>query len=45
VLGAATIYVGFVEEDSSGYPDCREVFLEAFQLAANFGTRPTPGSG
>lgn len=41
VLGASAIYVGFVEEDSSGYPDCREVFLEAFQLAANLGTRPT----
>ena len=40
VLGAASIYVGFVEEDSSGYPDCREVFLEAFELAANLGTRP-----
>jgi 7-cyano-7-deazaguanine synthase len=40
VLGASDIYVGFVEEDSSGYPDCREVFLEAFQLAANLGTRP-----
>ena len=40
VLGAAAIYVGFVEEDSSGYPDCREVFLEAFELAANLGTRP-----
>ena len=40
VLGAAAIYVGFVEEDSSGYPDCREVFLEAFELASNLGTRP-----
>jgi 7-cyano-7-deazaguanine synthase len=40
VLGAGAIYVGFVEEDSSGYPDCREVFLEAFELAANLGTRP-----
>ncbi|MDR3669398.1 MAG: 7-cyano-7-deazaguanine synthase QueC [Holophaga sp.] len=40
VLGATAIYVGFVEEDSSGYPDCREVFLEAFERAANLGTRP-----
>ena len=40
VLGAPAIYVGFVEEDSSGYPDCREVFLEAFERAANLGTRP-----
>jgi 7-cyano-7-deazaguanine synthase len=40
VLGASAIYVGFVEEDSSGYPDCREVFLEAFERAANLGTRP-----
>jgi len=40
VLGAPAIYVGFVEEDSSGYPDCREVFLRAFELAANLGTRP-----
>jgi 7-cyano-7-deazaguanine synthase len=40
VLGAPAIYVGFVEEDSSGYPDCREAFLEAFQVAANLGTRP-----
>ncbi len=40
VLGAPAIYVGFVEEDSSGYPDCRELFLDAFQLAANLGTRP-----
>ena len=40
VLGAPAIYVGFVEEDSSGYPDCREVFLRAFEAAANLGTRP-----
>lgn len=40
VLGAGRIYVGFVEEDSSGYPDCREVFLEAFERAANLGTKP-----
>ena len=40
VLGASAIHVGFVEEDSSGYPDCRQVFLEAFERAANLGTRP-----
>jgi len=39
VLGASAIHVGFVEEDSSGYPDCREVFLKAFELAAALGTR------
>jgi 7-cyano-7-deazaguanine synthase len=40
VLGAAHIFVGFVEEDSSGYPDCREAFLRAFEAAANLGTKP-----
>jgi len=40
VLGASHIYVGFVEEDSSGYPDCREAFLKAFEQAANLGTKP-----
>jgi len=40
VLRARAIYVGFVEEDSSGYPDCRDVFLRAFETAANLGTKP-----
>ena len=40
VIGSQRIYVGFVEEDSSGYPDCREVFLQAFERAANLGTKP-----
>ncbi len=40
VLGAAAIFVGFVEEDSSGYPDCRESFLQSFEQTANLGTRP-----
>ncbi len=40
VLGAPHIFVGFVEEDSSGYPDCREVFLKSFEEAANLGTKP-----
>lgn len=40
VMGAKRIYVGFVEEDSSGYPDCREVFLQSFERTANLGTKP-----
>ena len=40
VLGARAIFVGFVEEDSSGYPDCREAFLKSFEQTANLGTRP-----
>src|SRR6185369_1509668 len=31
VIGANSIYIGAVAEDSSGYPDCRPVFYEAFQ--------------
>lgn len=40
VLGAGHLFVGFVEEDSSGYPDCREAFLRSFEQTANLGTRP-----
>lgn len=40
VMGAKWIYVGFVEEDSSGYPDCREAFLRSFEQTAHLGTRP-----
>jgi len=39
VLGAAAVVVGVVEEDSSGYPDCRKDFLTAFEHAAALGTR------
>ncbi len=31
VIHADAIYIGAVEEDSSGYPDCREVFFQAFE--------------
>jgi len=37
---AETIVIGVVEEDSSGYPDCREGFISTFQQALNLGTRP-----
>lgn len=40
VIGAKFIYIGAVEEDSSGYPDCRPEFFEAFQRMARAGTKP-----
>lgn len=40
VIKANKIYIGAVEEDSSGYPDCREEFFRAFQMAINKGTKP-----
>ena len=40
VLGATKIFIGAVEEDSSGYPDCREVFYQAFNKVIEMGTKP-----
>ncbi len=40
VIGAEKIYIGAVEEDSSGYPDCRKVFFDAFEKALQLGTKP-----
>jgi 7-cyano-7-deazaguanine synthase len=40
VLGAESIFMGAVFEDSSGYPDCRPAFFEAFENAINLGTKP-----
>ena len=40
VIGAQRIYIGAVAEDSSGYPDCRPEFYEAFQRAIDVGTNP-----
>jgi 7-cyano-7-deazaguanine synthase len=39
VLGAERIYIGAVEQDSSGYPDCRPEFYRAFNQAIRAGTR------
>lgn len=39
VLGARTIFVGAVEQDSSGYPDCRPAYYQAFQQLIRTGTR------
>jgi 7-cyano-7-deazaguanine synthase len=40
VIGARFIYIGAVAEDSSGYPDCRPEFYDAFQQAIRAGTKP-----
>ena len=40
VLGATAIYVGAVDEDSSGYPDCRRSFFDAFENTIDTGTQP-----
>ncbi len=40
VLAAKAVFVGAVFEDSSGYPDCRPDFFEAFQKIVDFGTKP-----
>ncbi len=40
VIGASRIYIGAVAEDSSGYPDCRPEFYDAFQRVINVGTKP-----
>jgi len=37
--GAQVISIGVVEEDSSGYPDCRETYIKAMQNAINLGTQ------
>jgi 7-cyano-7-deazaguanine synthase len=39
VLGAECIYIGAVQQDSSGYPDCRPEFYRAFNEAVRAGTR------
>lgn len=40
VIGANSIYIGAVAEDSSGYPDSRPEFYAAFQALTNTGTKP-----
>lgn len=39
VLGATKVYIGAVEQDSSGYPDCRPAYYQAFNELVRQGTR------
>lgn len=39
VLGATTVFIGAVEQDSSGYPDCRPAYYDAFNKLVREGTK------
>ncbi|MGH9540201.1 MAG: 7-cyano-7-deazaguanine synthase QueC [Terriglobales bacterium] len=39
VLGAGSVYIGAVEQDSSGYPDCRPAYYQAFNQVIKLGTK------
>jgi len=39
-IGATSVWIGAVAEDSSGYPDCRPEYYRAFQELVRAGTKP-----
>jgi 7-cyano-7-deazaguanine synthase len=39
VIGAKTVFIGAVEQDSSGYPDCRPAYYDAFNELIRVGTK------
>ena len=39
ILDATRVYIGAVEQDSSGYPDCRPAYYKAFNAVIQAGTR------
>lgn len=39
IVGAHDLFIGVNAVDYSGYPDCREPFIRAFEEAVNLGTR------
>ena len=39
VIGAKKVYIGAVEPDSSGYPDCRPAYYKAFNDVVKTGTK------
>ena len=40
VIKAEKIFIGAMEEDSSGYPDCREEYFSIYNQLITLGTRP-----
>ncbi len=41
VIEARKVFIGAVEQDSPGYPDCRPVYYETFNNLIKVGTKPT----
>ena len=37
--GAEALFIGVVEEDSSGYPDCRDEYIKSMEKSINLGTK------
>ena len=37
--GAEALFIGVVEEDSSGYPDCRDTYIRSMEESINLGTK------
>jgi 7-cyano-7-deazaguanine synthase len=37
--GAEALFIGVVEEDSSGYPDCRDTYIKSMEQSINLGTK------
>lgn len=40
VIGAEKVFIGAVEDDRTGYPDCRESYYKIFNRLIDEGTRP-----
>jgi len=40
VIGATKVFIGAVSEDSSGYPDCRPEYYQAYNKLIEVGTKP-----
>ncbi|MGR3309601.1 MAG: 7-cyano-7-deazaguanine synthase QueC [Candidatus Brocadiales bacterium] len=40
VIGAGAVFIGAVEQDSPDYPDCKQVFYDAFNKLIEVGTKP-----